>query len=236
MKYKIAIVEDVKQSRELVKDYIKRFALEHNREFEMIEFEDGEDIIADYGCNYDIIFLDIEMKRSNGMEIAEKIRKIDKNVIIIFKTNMAQYAIRGYSVDALSFLLKPVPYFAFSQELKKSIDKLDAREDSFILISAEFGMRKLMTKDILYIESMKHTLIIRLSTSEVTMRGVMKDMEDKLEKYHFHRCNNCYLVNLSKVKGIQGEFVIIGNDELKMSRGRKKSFMEALTSYVGEVS
>ncbi len=236
MKYKIAIVEDEKSSRELVKKYIQRYSVEHNRSFNVVEFEDGKDIITDYADDYDIIFLDIEMTHSNGMEVAESIRKIDKHVIIIFKTNMAQYAIKGYSVDALSFLLKPVPYFAFSQEFKRSLDKLDARKDSFILVNVDSGIQKVLTSDINYIESMKHTLIIRTKTGDISMRGVMKDMENKLLKYNFFRCNNCYLVNLSKVNGIQGEFAVVGDETLKMSRGRKKPFLEALTSYVGEVS
>ncbi len=235
MKYRIAIVEDEKASRELVKKYIKRYSIEHNRFFDVVEFEDGTEIIRDYEGKFDIIFLDIEMKHSNGMEIAEKIREKDKNVIIIFKTNMAQYAIKGYSVDALSFLLKPVPYFAFYQEFKRSIEKLDAREDSYILVPVESGIKKVMTNDINYVESMKHTLTIKTKQGDYSMRGVMKDMESKLEKYYFFRCNNCYLVNLAKVKGIQGEFAVVGNDELKMSRARKKPFLEALTSYVGGV-
>ncbi len=236
MKYKIAIVEDQKITRDLIKSYISRYEKENNRSFDVLEYEDGLDIVEQYTGDYDIIFLDIEMKHSNGMEIAEKIRQKDKTVIVMFITNMAQYAIKGYAIDALSFLLKPVPYFAFSQEFKRSIEKLDARAESYIIVNTVNGIVKILTRDINYIESMKHTLIFKTKSGEISMRGVMKEMEKKLIKYNFFRCNNFYLVNLAKVTAIQGDYAIVAKDELKISRGRKKPFLEALTAYVGEVN
>lgn len=236
MKYKIAIVEDQKETRSIIRSFIQKYETEHKQIFSIVEYEDGNDIIANYRGDYDIIFLDIEMQHSNGMEIAEKIRLKDKSVIVIFITNMAQYAIKGYAVNALSFLLKPVPYFAFSQEFKRSIDKLDAREESYIVVSVESGIQKVLTNDIKYIESMKHTLILKTKQGNISMRGVMREMADRLAKYNFVRCNNSFLVNLNHVKAIQSDYVIVGNNELKMSRGRKKSFLEALSAYVGEES
>jgi len=235
MKYKIAIVEDQENTSKIIKNYLLRYGKEQQRHFDIVEYADGSELVIDYEGDFDIIFLDIEMKHLNGMETALRIREIDQNVIVIFITNNAQYAIKGYAVDALSFLLKPVPYFAFSQELKRSLEKLDAKKESFLLVTTEEGLMKIDTRQIFYIESMKHTLYIHTKEKTYAMRGVMKDMEQKLAKYHFARCNNCYLVNLSKVKGIKGDFVILKENELKMSRGRKKIFMEALASYVGEV-
>ncbi len=68
---------------------------------------------------FDIIFLDVEMENLDGFTTARIIRETDPQVMLIFVTNMGQFAIKGYEVDALSYLLKPVPYFAFSQELKR---------------------------------------------------------------------------------------------------------------------
>ena len=113
MKYSIAVVEDNPQFNEKLKQYLEKFSKENQVEFNIFSFTDGDEITSDYEAKYDIIFLDVEMKRLDGMTAAQKIREFDSDVIIIFITNMAQYAIGGYSVGALSFLLKPLPYFAF---------------------------------------------------------------------------------------------------------------------------
>ena len=233
MKYSIAIVEDNPQFCEKLKGYLDRFSKENSIDFNIYSFTDGDEITSDYEAKYDIIFLDVEMKRLDGMTAAQKIRDFDADVIIIFITNMAQYAIGGYSVGALSFLLKPLPYFAFSQELTKSIDRLKKRKHKSILIPSENGIIKVNSQEIMYIESYGHDLNIYTQSSIYSMRGTIKKMEEELIDFHFHRCNNGYLVNLSYVSGVQDEEAIVGKYHLKISRPRKKSFMETLTQYVG---
>ena len=233
MKYSIAIVEDNPQFSDKLKQYLDRFSKESSVEFNIYTFSDGDEITSDYEAKYDIIFLDVEMKRLDGMTAAQKIREFDADVIIIFITNMAQYAIGGYSVGALSFLLKPLPYFAFSQELTKSIDRLNKRKHKSILIPSENGIIKINSQEIMYIESYGHDLIIYTQTSDYSMRGTIKKMEEALNGFHFYRCNNGYLINLAYVSGVQDEEVIVGKHRLKISRPRKKSFMETLAQYIG---
>jgi DNA-binding LytR/AlgR family response regulator len=233
MKYHLAIVEDNPQSTDNLKSFINRYSKENNVEFTTFCFTDGDEITSDYEAKYDIIFLDIEMKRVDGMQAARTIREFDSNVIIIFITNMSQYAISGYSVGALSFLLKPVPYFAFSQELTKSIERLSKRKLKPILIPSENGVIIVNSSDIMFIESYRHELIIVTQNGEHRIRGTIKKMEEELIDFHFYRCNNGYLVNLSYVTGVKDEKAILGNHELKISRPRKKDFMDALTQYIG---
>ena len=233
MKYSIAIVEDNPQFSEKLKGYLDRFSKEYSTDFNIYSYSDGDEITSDYEAKYDIIFLDVEMKRLDGMTAAQKIREFDADVIIIFITNMAQYAIGGYSVGALSFLLKPLPYFAFSQELTKSIDRLKKRIHKSILIPSENGIIKVNSQEIMYIESYGHDLIIYTQANKYMMRGTIKRMEEELSEFHFYRCNNGYLINLAYVSGVQNEEVIVGKYRLKISRPRKKSFMEMLTQYIG---
>jgi len=233
MKYNIAIVEDNPQFNETLQNYLEKYSQENHIEFKIYSFSDGDEITSDYEAKYDIIFLDIEMKRLDGMSAAQKIREFDSDVIIIFITNMAQYAISGYSVGALSFLLKPLPYFAFSQELTKSIERLRKRKQKSILIPTENAMIKINSQDILYVESYGHDLIVYTQTDSYTTRGTIKRIEEDLADFHFYRCNNGYLVNLAYVSGVKDEEAIVGKYRLKISRPRKKSFMEALTQYIG---
>lgn len=160
MRYKIAIVEDDSFSVDKLKTYLNQYTREKNVDFDIFVFNDGDEITSNYEAIYDIIFLDIEMKRQDGMITAQKIRELDNDVIIIFIKNMSQYAIHGHAVDALSFLLKPVPYFAFSQELKKSLNRCNSRKTGYILVPSSRGIFKLSTKEILFVENVKHQLYI----------------------------------------------------------------------------
>ncbi len=92
-----------------MQEYVRRYTRQYGTEFEVTVFADGVDILEDYRAVYDIIFLDVEMKHLDGMTTAERIRQMDADVILIFITNMAQYAIKGYAVGALDYVLKPVP-------------------------------------------------------------------------------------------------------------------------------
>jgi len=233
MRIKVAIVEDNLDSAEVLKKYLKRYGKENNINFDVYSFEDGDEIASFYEAKYEVILLDIEMKRLDGMSTAKKIREFDRDVIIIFITNMPQYAIKGYEVKALSFLIKPVPFFAFSQEMNDAIDKISKTKEKSVLLTTENGVVKLNIFDILYIETMKHYLIIHTKDEIHTIKLPLKRMEEELKEGSFFRCNNCYLVNLDEVTGVKGDFVIVNGHELKISRPRKKDFMEALAEHFG---
>ena len=105
---RIATVEDDANDLEALRTHLSRYEKENGLKFQVTEFRDGEDIVTDYSADYDLILMDIEMAFLNGMKAAEKIRELDKDVIIIFITNMPQYAIQGYKVNALDYMLKPI--------------------------------------------------------------------------------------------------------------------------------
>ena len=101
---RIAIVEDEAAVREQLAGYVQRYTRQYGTPFEVTEFADGMEILEDYRPQFDIIFLDVEMKHLDGMETARRIRERDGGVLIVFITNMAQYAIRGYAVGALDYV------------------------------------------------------------------------------------------------------------------------------------
>lgn len=229
----IAIVEDEKRYQEQIHEYILRYEREYGEKIETHFFVDGDEILEHYAAVYDIIFMDIQMKRLNGMDTARKIRTLDENVILIFITNMAQYAIQGYEVNALNYILKPISYFPFSQELQKAVKRLRKKSENYITVMQEQGLVKLHTEQVGYVESLGHNLIVHSDVGNYTFRGTMKEMEEKLKDSGFVRCNSGYLVNLRYVQAVRQNTVLVAGDELPISRSKKKSFMEALTDYVG---
>lgn len=231
----IAIVEDELAVQQLLQEYIQRYSKESGESFEVSVFSDGDEIVHNYQAKYDIIFLDIQMRRLNGMEAAEQIRAMDENVTLIFITNMANFAIRGYAVGALDFVLKPVPYFAFSQQLQKAVKQLQKNAKNYISLPVESGIVRLDIAKIYYIESYGHRLLFHTEKGDFTLNETMKNMEERLSPFRFFRCNNCYLVNLAHVESVQQNIVTVAGHALQISRPKKKAFMDTLASYIGGV-
>ena len=117
---RIALVEDEAEVRAQLQGYVQRHTRQYGTEFAVTEFADGMELLDDYRPVYDILFLDVEMKHLDGMETARRVRELDRDVIIVFITNMAQYAIGGYAVGALDYVLKPVLRFRSSCARPKS--------------------------------------------------------------------------------------------------------------------
>lgn len=230
---RIAVVEDDPQFSAELKAYINRWCGENGNAAEISVFCDGLDIAEDYRALWDIIFMDIEMPHLDGMEAAKLIRAKDPDVIIIFVTTMAQYAIKGYEVQALDFVLKPVNYTQLSFRMDKAVQlKLRDTDKSIVVPDGETKIR-LPVREILYIEVRNHTIEIVTAPKTYAMRGTLSDMEARLEGCNFSKCNQCYLVNLRNVTGVKKDSVIAGDRELPISRPRKKQFLEELSAYLG---
>ena len=230
---RVAIVEDDAEVQGVLQEYVRRYTRQYGTEFEVTVFADGVDILEDYRAVYDIIFLDVEMKHLDGMTTAERIRQMDADVILIFITNMAQYAIRGYSVGALDYVLKPVPYFAFSQQLLKAVARLEKRAKHYLTVPVEGGLRRLDTASIYYLESEGHRVHYYTEDGDFSAPGTLKAVEEKLAGRPFARCNSGYLVNLAQVQAVQQNTVQVGPYELQISRPKRKAFLAALTDYIG---
>lgn len=193
---KIAIVEDEQLYAKQLHEYLRKYEKENGEVIEVTIYSDGDQIVEKYQSQYDIILMDIEMKFMDGMSAAEEIRKIDTEVVIIFITNMTQYAIRGYAVDALDYVLKPVSYFALSQRLNRAIGRMRKRESKMIMVNMKGGIVRLNIANIYYIESQGHTLILHTILGDYETSGTMKEMESKLLGMNFCRGNKGYLINL----------------------------------------
>ncbi len=225
----IAIVEDEDYFASIITKYLEQYAQERCEEIHHVRFSDGYAIADGYKGGYDIILMDIEMGLMNGMEAAEAIRKVDDEVTIIFITNMAQYAIKGYAVHALDYVLKPVSYPAFAESLKKAISRIDGRKKRFITINNREGMVKLFASDITFVESHGHRLTFHTQDHAYESTAyTMKETETKLQDCGFLRSSSGVLVNLNRVTGVKNGYVEVGGQSLPISRSRKNEFMAEL--------
>lgn len=230
----IAVAEDEQQTFEILHSFLNRFAEENHLELKIAHFSNGLEISGSYRPEYDIILMDVDMPLVDGISAARIIREKDPFVIIIFVTNLSQYAIQGYSVQAFDYILKPLNYFAFSQFFQRAVNKLTSSEkQDCITIQLREGIRKVSVRDIYYIEIQNHTLSYHTAAGIFQTTGKMKAIEELLGAYHFSRCNNGYLVNLAHVDSIRNNDVVVHGEVLPVSRSRKKEFSAALISYIG---
>jgi len=227
----ICIVEDESDQADLLRNYIQTYGNKTNQQFNITHFSDGIDLVDEYRAQFDIILLDIQMKHLDGMVAAEKIRKVDADVVIIFITSTVRYAVQGYAVDALGYVLKPVPYLQFEQLFDKAISRvMTKKEKLYIRVSVDERQLKLDCDNIYYIESQRNNVCIHCADEDYITAGPLKKFEEMLSGHGFSKCHNAYIVNLSYVEGVRKEEVLLTSGTvLPISRARKKEFMMALT-------
>lgn len=226
------IVEDEKNESNRLSSFLKRFSDENHVGFDIKVFSSGLTFLSEYNISADIVFMDIELPDVDGMEICRRLRKIDKKVIIIFVTNMAQYAVKGYEVNAMDFMIKPIYYAEFSVKLKRAIDYISLNEGRFIMLSYYGMMRRLNVNEIYYVEVISHHIIYHTGIGNIEIKGTLKEAEELLAQYGFSRCNNCYLVNLKHVIEINETVaVLLDGSKLSVSRNKKKDFLKNLTDF-----
>ena len=226
---RIALVEDNANYRQELTGYLNRFSQECGEHFAISTFSDGAEVVEGYTADFDIILMDIAMAYMDGMSAAEAIRRVDDEVVIIFLTNMPQYAMKGYSVGALDYILKPVSYFAFSQRIQRALSRRKKRAE-------KGGMRKLAVSQIAYVEVQDHDLTYHAGGEALSAKGTLSEAEALLGSDSFFRCNKCYLVNLEYVDRVDNNSVLIGEEHIQVSRARKKALLDALNNYINEVS
>ena len=234
--FRIAIVEDQDETRQCLNRFVRQYAEEQGVQVEISLITDGSEIAEHYTPGFDIIFMDVEMPRLDGFGAAEAIRAVDAEVVLVFVTNMAQYAIRGYEVDALDYVLKPVNYYQFCTKLSRAIQRVQRRRGGQVVLQlAGGGIQLLDTADIYYLETHSRMLYYHTAKGEFAVRASLQSAEKQLAEYHFVRCNQCYLVNLAYVKGIESDFALVKDDRLEISRRQRTAFLTAVASYMGGV-
>lgn len=232
---KIAVVDDEQEERMHLQECFEQFEKENTTKLEVCSYSSGDEFLQEFDNSYDLICLDIDMEGMNGIDTAKKIREKDKEVLIFFVTNMAQMAIRGYEVRALDFIIKPVNYYSFAMKLQNALDMIANQKAKNIVITTPGGMQIISTEELLYVEVDGHYLQYHTKTGEYRQKASLKELEEQLDGLSFRRCNNCYLVNLKYVNGVEKEDVVLHGERLKISRPRKKEFLQALANYMGGI-
>lgn len=193
----VAIVDDKETERKRISDCLEYVAQKKNVEFAVREFSSADRFLIGYESGYDIIFMDIDFSvGSSGMDAARQLRKIDKNVIIIFVTNMAQMAVQGYEVDALDFIVKPFDKYTFSLKMTRALGRITVRRNDEIIITVNGNLNSYIQVAIslyaiiccvmaLFIQLFLHNFTILKSNYYVLQRI----NEEEKKQYNLSRTN-----------------------------------------------
>lgn len=231
----IAIVDDSRQDAERVEKCLRRFNEETGHTAEIRHYPNAEQFLHNYAFGFDLVIMDIDMPGMNGVDVARLMRRSDPDVVLMFVTNMPQYALAGYEVEAVDYILKPVAYQDFALKLRKALRYIQRNRDEKVALQTAEGMVRISVREITYVESMLHYLIYHTQDRDYRVRQTMGDAEDELQAFQFARCSKSFLVNLRHVQAVVKDDVVVNSVRLKMSRGKRKDFLDRFAQFLGGV-
>jgi Response regulator of the LytR/AlgR family len=231
----IAICDDEKSQRELLEKYAYEWAEKRNNKINISLFENSEHFSFYWSEEkyIDLVLLDIQMGKENGVELAKRIRKTDEAMQIVFITAITEYIAEGYEVEALHYLVKPID----KVQLFKCLDKALLREKGAgrkLLLETKQGLIRIAVKDIWYVEAFGHQCMIYTKNEEHEVKESIGNMESKLAEGEasFIKCHRSYLINLKHVLKIEKESVIMDDGRnIPMSRNSYKKVVQSFISF-----
>lgn len=212
--------------------FVRKWAVEHGIDVRILEFESAESFLFAYEDNksIDILLLDIQMKRMDGVELAHQIRKVDENIQIVFITGYPDFIAEGYDVSALHYLMKPVKEEKLFEVLEKALHHIKKTQKT-ITFPKTGGDVKLKVDDIIYAEVLSHTVVLYLINGKEEFSMRISDME-KLLGNGFIKCHRSYIVSMKYVKRVTKTAVILNdNREIPLSRNLYDAANQAFISY-----
>lgn len=228
-----AVCEDNASEAELLKEYIKKWSIIKKENIDIKIYNSAESFLFDYQekALTDVLLLDIEMAGMNGMELAKKIRENNRSLQIIFVTGISDYVFEGYSVSAVSYILKPVKEDKLFQCFEKAVENLN-NEEPYIIVNEEGSTSKVCLSDICYIESYGHFSFIHTKLKEIKCSTGINQMEKQLNDKRFFRVHRSYIISVPWIESITKKEVIIeGGQSIPIARGKWKDVNKAYLDY-----
>ena len=229
---RVAIVEDSLKSAQQLKSMIERYGEENGRAFQFRLFANGVDFISDYSPQYDLVLMDIDLPLLNGLETSKILRKLDGDVALVFVTNLEKYAISGYDVGAIGFIVKPLNYATLSVKMHRFLSTLREETEPYLVVASKSGVLKLNLSDIYYITVSGRYVVLHTKSGDVELHKSMKLLEKELSPHDFVRCDNSSMVNLKHVSMVDSAGALVNGNVVPCSRNGRKVLLDAFTMYL----
>ncbi|WP_137656690.1 LytR/AlgR family response regulator transcription factor [Bifidobacterium moukalabense] len=233
--FTVAVVEDEPEAARRLGACLGEFSHRNpGVRFDVTVFPDPTRLLEGYRPMWDIVFMDIEMPNMDGMSAARRLRALDGRVLLVFVTNMAQFAAKGYEVDALDYIIKPFSYNDFERKIRRAV-AIRGEESASVMIVQRAGTQRVLLRDIEYIEVREHNLLYHTERGILTGTGTLQDVEGRLGDRGFLRCSKAFVVNSRHVAAVKGnELTLSSGESVTIGRTYRKSFMMALAASMGD--
>ncbi|MGF7050672.1 DNA-binding LytR/AlgR family response regulator [Paenibacillus sp. DS2015] len=234
---RICICDDEQlHSSKLEKIIMDSAGLYQNIELDIDIYGSGKSLLEALNTRneeYQILFLDIEMGYLNGIEVAREIRKIDKNMIIIYVTSYDNYTMESFEVSPFRYILKPIQEEQISKVLLHAIDEV-TRNNQYLFFKSQNLNYQIKSETILSILSEKGRIIhVITSDDEFSFYGTIKEVEEMVDPSSFIKVNQGTILNLNYIHIISGTDVILTNKEnFAISRGQRKIVKDAYNNFI----
>lgn len=229
----IAIVDDTAQDSERLKAQVELSLNKAKESYRIHVFDESVDFIRSQE-SYDIAFLDIHMDKINGLEAAHFVRKISKEIVLIFVTQMAQMAIRGYEVDAMDFIIKPSEQASIDRVLGKALKRIESQAGSFLVLKTARDTISISTNKIYYVEVYDHDLIYHTEEGEHRLRGQLNQVRKQVDERQFVLASRSHLVNLRHISSVHHDHLVVAGKMVPLSKVRRREIEQRFVNFLGE--
>ncbi|MES2517159.1 MAG: LytTR family DNA-binding domain-containing protein [Bacteroidota bacterium] len=229
-------VDDENLALDLIEDNIQKIPFLNlvkrcKNAFEAMEVIQNQEI--------DLLFLDIQMPGITGVQF---LQSLTNSPMVIFVTAYKQYALEGFELNVIDYLLKPIDFERFLKAVNKAyelhglkqkslvIESVNESKPSTIFVNADYSLVKLKIEEITYIEGLKDYIKIHLnsSTKPIVTRMTMKSIEEKLPSSEFFRVHKSFIVSLDKIESIRNLKIKIGNSQIPVSESYSEEFFKLI--------
>ena len=231
---RIAICDDCRLDAERLARFVRTGAKRKLVDVALSFFQDGESFMQAFAPKlYDIIFLDIYMTGMTGVEVAHRIREKDDTVIIMFTTSSEEYALEGYDVQALHYLVKPISQIKLDEAMNRSLKLMESKKTNICSMMIERKQIDIPLEDIIYVEAQnKYCIIHTISGETVSPRMAIEKLKEQLPMPPFLHCHRSFIANLNYVSDIGNDFTMKNGDTVCIrqldSKYVKEKYMQFL--------
>lgn len=229
MKIKCVITDDEPVARKGIQGYIEKVPF-----FELVGICDNAMALNSLlkEKEVDLLFLDIEMPYMNGVELLQSLSKRPK---IIFTTAYEKYALQGFELEAIDFLLKPISFDRFLKAANKAHELLSNSsgpfsEQDFIFVKADHKLVKVQWDEVIYIKAMENYISLYTSEKRYIIHKTMKSVVESISSEKFLQVHKSYIIQTSKITGINGNVIELGAFQIPVSRNYKERLMEKVVN------
>jgi DNA-binding LytR/AlgR family response regulator len=231
----IAVCEDRKEDQAALCAYIQEYCRRNSYAGQCTAFSSGEELLEDFiPGKYDLIFLDIVMPGLSGVELARKIREVDRDCMLVFVTMSPEFAMDGFLVHAAGYVVKPISEEKMQGVMHACRHEFD-RNSRLIEVPQGGDTLRVSVADLIYAEVYSKETVLHMKRGRITTRLPLDEVEAKLGGVPFLRCHRSYLINMNYVDDMRGnDFLMRNGDVVPMRINGRKQVRMAMAGFTAK--